>query len=67
MYHYQSKPILLVLLDLSTAFDAVDHNVFFFQLEDMFGLSGIALERFQPDSVSYFIGCRMFTTRRFNS
>ena len=36
----QGKPVILVLLDLSAAFDAVDHNVLFSVLKDMFGLSG---------------------------
>jgi len=37
------KSILLVLLDLSDAFDTVDHNVVFSRLKDMFGLSGKVL------------------------
>ena len=36
----QGKPVILVLLDLSAAFDTVDHNVLFSRLKDMFGLSG---------------------------
>jgi len=43
----QGKPILLVLLDLSAAFDTVDHNALFARLKDMFGLSGKVPEWFQ--------------------
>ena len=42
----QAKPVILVLLDLSAAFDTVDHNVLFSRLKDMFGLSGKLLEWF---------------------
>ena len=42
----QGKPVILVLLDLSAAFDIVDHNVRFSRLKDMFGLSGRVLELF---------------------
>jgi len=43
----QDKPVILVLLDLSAAFDIVDHNVPFSRLKDMFGLLGKVLEWFQ--------------------
>ena len=43
----QGKPVILVLLDLSAAFDTVDHNVLFSRLKDMFGLSGRVLEWFR--------------------
>ena len=43
----RDKPILLVLLDLSVAFDIVDPNVLFSRLEDMFSLSDKVLEWFQ--------------------
>jgi len=43
----QGKPEILVLLDLSAAFDTVDYNVLFSRLKDMFGLSGKVLEWFQ--------------------
>jgi len=39
----QSKSIMHVLLDLSAAFERVDHNIFFSRLKDMFGLSGRVL------------------------
>jgi hypothetical protein len=43
----QDKPVILVLLDLSAAFDTVDQNLLFSRLKDMFGLSGKVLEWFQ--------------------
>jgi len=43
----QGKPVILVLLDLSDAFNTVDHNVLFSRLKDMFCLSGRVLEWFQ--------------------
>ena len=43
----QGKPAILLLLDLSAAFNTVDHNVLFSRLKDMFGLSGRVLEWFR--------------------
>ena len=57
----QGKPVLLVFLDLSAAFDTIDHNVLFSRLKDMFGLSGkllsILSETTLQESIcsSYFI------------
>ena len=43
----QGKPVILVPLDLSAAFNTVDHNVSFSKLKNMFGLSGKVLEWFR--------------------
>jgi len=37
-------PVLLVFLDLFGAFETADHNVVFFRLKHIFGLSGKVLE-----------------------
>ena len=42
----QGKPVIIVLLDLSTAFD---HNILFFRLKDMFSLSCKDLNGFDPN------------------
>jgi len=44
----KGKPVLLVLLDLSAAFDKVDHNLLYSRLKGMFSLSGKVLKWCQP-------------------
>jgi len=56
----QGKSVITVLLDLSTAFDTVDHNVLFSRLKDMFGLSSKVLESFRSVSVLYITTYQMF-------
>jgi len=41
------KAVVLVLLDLSAAFDTIDHAVLFSRLENMFGLTGCVLQWFR--------------------
>ena len=43
----QGNPVILVLLDLSAAFDTVDHDVLFSRLKHMIRLSGRVLEWFR--------------------
>ena len=40
----KKRIILLILLDLSAAFDTIDHNVMLLRLEELFGINGSALE-----------------------
>ena len=43
----QGKPVVLVILDLSAAFDMVDCNIIFSLLKDIFVLSSKVFEWFQ--------------------
>jgi len=43
----QGKPAICVLLNLSAAFDTLDHFALFSRLAEMFGLSGKVLEWFR--------------------
>jgi hypothetical protein len=48
----KQKVTALVLLDLSAAFDTIDHSILLHRLENWFGVSGVALELLS----SYLIG-----------
>ena len=47
---YNQKGVFLVLLDLSAAFDTVNHNILFDRMSSEIGLTGVALDWFK----SYF-------------
>ena len=41
------KVVVLILLDLSPAFDTIDHDICFHRLENRFGVSDLALQWFK--------------------
>ena len=45
---YQSKAVVLVLLDLSAAFETINHDVLFSRLEKLFGFQAVCLTGLHP-------------------
>ena len=45
---YKGKLSVLVLLDLTVAFDTIDHYILFHRLQHVFGIQGTVLSWFRP-------------------
>ena len=54
----KNEVVILVLLDLSAAFDTVDHKILLHRLEHTFGIKGVALDWFE----SYLVGRKQRVT-----